>query len=344
VTDSLEHHIGNFLHHLRFERGYSSNTLTAYERDLHQFRAYLEQTDEPRRPRLPSEPSPHPEMPTSSIDIGALTPRDLEGYLTSLQQMGYRTASVARKVAATRAFLRFLYAEGLIEPELLNWLQQPKTERRLPRALSREQVERMLHFAVEKTPLALRDRAMLELLYATGMRASEIIQLRKHDVDLDSGTVRCLGKGDKERAIPLYPEVIRALRAYLEDGRPFLLRTPVETVRALTSSRATNACPSDESKLFLNNLGQPLTRQGLWFLVQHYAEIADLPSWVTPHTLRHTFATHLLEGGAELREVQQLLGHASITTTQIYTEVSSRRKRQAYDQAHPRSGRTADER
>lgn len=339
----IEEQLQQFLHHLKFERGYSPNTLAAYERDLLQFQLYLELQAAPQQASSSSEPPPHPEevaQPETSADsvsVDTLTPDDLEGYLASLQERDYKPATVARKVAATRAFLRFLYAEGVIEPDLLNRLHQPKTERRLPRAMSREQVERMLRFAAEDTPLALRDRALLELLYATGMRASEVIHLRRHDVDLTSGTVRCLGKGDKERIIPLYPAAIKVVRDYVEEGRPFLLRTPVET------TRSASACRADESKLFLNNLGQPLTRQGLWFLVQHYAEAAELPSWVTPHTLRHTFATHLLEGGAELREVQQLLGHASITTTQIYTEVSSRRKREAYDRAHPRAGRTTDE-
>jgi integrase/recombinase XerD len=375
MTRAIEDHLQQFLHHLRFERGYSPNTLAAYERDLNQFRAYLEQLADPQ-PAVGATPSGHPstEPDTDRVGTDLLTPETLEGYLASLGEQDYKSASVARKVAATRAFLRFLYAEGIIEPDLLNWLHQPKTERRLPRALSREQVERMLSFTVEDTPLALRDRALLELLYATGMRASEIIHLRRQDVDLTSGTVRCLGKGNKERIIPLYPEAIEVLQAYLTDGRPLLLRTPIsrsegsgdlrsrgvprdpsiqvapgslgspaESIRTAPVGRHANSGHGDESKLFLNNLGKPLSRQGLWFLVQHYAEAAGLPSWVTPHTLRHTFATHLLEGGAELREVQQLLGHASITTTQIYTDVSSRRKREAYDRAHPRARGATDE-
>jgi integrase/recombinase XerD len=296
----MKTYLQRFLHYLKFERGYSPNTLVAYERDLALFLEFLEQQG------IPS--------------VEALAPDDLDEFVTSLHAGGYKTSTIARKVAAVRAFLRFLYAEGVVGPELLDWLHQPKVEKRLPRALSRSQVEQLLEAASgEDTPLGLRDRALLEMLYATGMRATEVIQVRVDDIDFTVGSVRCFGKGSKERIIPLYPEALEHLQRYLEAGRPFLLRD------------------AGERTLFINNLGSPLTRQGLWFLVQHYAEGAGLAAWVTPHTLRHTFATHLLEGGAELREVQQFLGHASITTTQIYTEVSSRRKREAYDRAHPRA-------
>jgi integrase/recombinase XerD len=289
-----------FLHHLKFERGYSPNTLVAYQRDLLQFQVFLE------------------EIGGSTIE--SLATEDLDDFVEALQAQGHKSATVARKVAALRAFLKFLYAEGVVETSLLEWLHQPKVEKRLPRSLSRAQMEELLAAAsVEETPLGLRDRALLELLYATGMRASEIITVKVDRLDLSLGSVQCTGKGSKERMLPLYPGIVQVLRHYLEFGRPMLLRE------------------SAERTLFVNNLGQPLTRQGLWFLVQHYVEAAGLPSWVTPHTLRHTFATHLLEGGAELREIQHLLGHANITTTQIYTEVSSQRKRKVYDQAHPRA-------
>jgi len=289
-----------FYRYLKSERGYSPNTLSAYQRDLKQFRSFVEAT--------------------SPDGLPALDPEALDGFVTSLQDMGYQPSTVARKVAATRAFLRFLYAEGVLGPELLDWLRQPKTNKRLPKTLSREQVDRLLQATtLDQTPLGLRDRALLEMLYATGMRASEITQVRTSDVDLEMSSVRCLGKGSKERVIPLYPGAVLKLRQYLDDGRPNLLRDAAERT------------------LYLNRHGRPLTRQGIWFLVQHYTEVAGITSKVTPHMLRHSFATHLLEGGAELREVQQLLGHASITTTQIYTDVSSRRRREAYDRAHPRA-------
>ena len=296
----MDTYLQRFFRYLKSERGYSPNTLAAYRRDLAQFKTFVEGTC------------------TGHLDT--LDPEELDDFVISLKNRGYKTSTVARKVAATRAFLRFLYAEGVLEPDLLDWLRQPKIEKRLPKTLSRDQVVRLIQAAsLEETALALRDRALLEILYATGMRASEIIRIRVSDVDAEIGTLRCFGKGSKERAIPLYAEAIHQLQRYLAEGRPFLLRDPAERT------------------LFLNYLGGPLSRQGLWFLVKHYAEAAGIASGVTPHTLRHTFATHLLEGGAELREVQQLLGHASITTTQIYTEVSSRRRREAYNRAHPRS-------
>lgn len=299
--EDMETTVAQFLHHLKFERGYAANTLSAYEHDLEQFDAFLSESGA-----------------TTLID---LAPEELEEFVGFLQDKGYKSSTVARKVAAVRAFIKFLYAEGIADPEFLDWLQQPKTERRLPKALSHDQVDRLIQATqLETTPLALRDRAILEVLYATGMRASEIIQVQTKDVDTETGQIRCYGKGSKERVVPLYASAIVALQRYATEGRPFILRE------------------ANETTFFVNNLGQPLTRQGLYFLIQHYAEVADLGDWVTPHTLRHTFATHLLEGGAELREVQQLLGHESITSTQIYTEVSNRRRREAYNQAHPRAG------
>jgi len=296
----MQAEIEAFLSYLDYERGYSENTIAAYERDLRQLRQFLE--DE------------------SLNAWTALEQADLDRFIAELQARDYKSSTVARKVASVRSFLKFLFAEGVVEPALIDEFHQPKIEKRLPRALSLAQVEQLLEAAsMEETPLGLRDRALLEMLYATGMRASEALSVQLGDLDLEAGTVRCMGKRGRERILPLYPKAVHHLRRYLEEGRPFLLRDLNETA------------------LFLNNLGQQLTRQGIWFLVQHYAQAAGLPDWVKPHSLRHTFATHLLEGGAELREVQQLLGHANITTTQIYTEVSSRRKREAYDRAHPRA-------
>ena len=192
-----------FYRYLKSERGYSPNTLSAYQRDLKQFRSFVEAA--------------------SPDGLAALDPEALDGFVTSLQDMGYQPSTVARKVAATRAFLRFLYAEGVLGPELLDWLRQPKTNKRLPKTLSREQVDRLLQATtLDQTPLGLRDHALLEMLYATGMRASEITQVRTSDVDLEMSSVRCLGKGSKERVIPLYPGAVLKLRQYLDDGRPNL--------------------------------------------------------------------------------------------------------------------------
>mgnify|MGYP006287813687 CR=1 FL=1 len=295
----MDFQIKQFLKYIKYERGYSSNTLSAYQTDLGQFRAFVAE---------------------EGLEAWkSLTPELLEEFVAWLQER-YSASSVARKVACCRSFLNFLFAEGVIEADLTEWLQQPKVGRRLPKALTYDEIDHLLETTSDDvTPLGLRDRALIEILYASGLRATEVVALEKGDIDFEQGTVRCTGKGNKERIIPLYEEALEAVRAYLEEGRPFLLRK------------------ANEKTVFLNHIGQPLTRQGLWFILQQHADAAGLGDKVTPHTLRHTFATHLLEGGADLRELQQFLGHASITTTQIYTKVTSRRKREAYDQAHPRA-------
>ncbi len=296
----MENLVRRFLHYIRFERGYTQNTIAAYKNDIGQFQEFVQKSG-----------------------IGewhALNPKILKKFIVMLQDHGYSTATVSRKVASARSFVNFLFTEGVVDLALLDWLHQPKVGKRLPRTLSEEEAKALLDTAaIEKTPLGLRDHALLELLYATGMRASEVVNLKIEDLNFENGSVRCLGKGNKERVIPLHTSVQQSVQRYLEDGRAFLLRDAAERT------------------LFVNHMGEPLTRQGLRFLVQNYAQAAGLGRWVTPHTLRHTFATHLLNGGAELREVQQFLGHSSITTTQIYTEISSRRKREAYDHAHPRA-------
>lgn len=296
----METHLQQFLQYIEFERGYTANTIYAYKNDLGQFQGF-----------------------TQTQELSAwesLTPEILEQFVAMLQNHNYQPATIARKVASTRSFLHFLFTENVISQELSKWLHQPKVGRRLPKALSQEDVEQLLKTAaLRKTPLGLRDHALLEVLYATGLRATEVVTLQLGDVNFTEGTLRCVGKGDKERVVPLHERAQDSLKRYIKAGRPFLL------------------CDSGESTIFLNREGQPLTRQGLWFITQQCSQNAGLENQVSPHALRHTFATHLLEGGAELREVQEFLGHASITTTQIYTEVSSRRKRAAYDRAHPRA-------
>lgn len=300
IADKMHTRLRQFLDYLQYERGYAANTLAAYQRDLVQLHKFVQERE---------------------LDGWAdLTPELLEDFVSALQGYGYTPATVARKIAAARSFLHFLFAEGDLARELTGWLPQPKVGRRLPHALSETDIERLLEATSgADTPLRLRDRALLEVLYATGLRATEAIALRATDVDLSGAVLRCVGKGNKERLIPLHPRALQILNRYLSEARPFLL---------------VNA---NETTLFLNRVGRPLTRQGLWFIIQQYAQEAGLDGRVTPHTLRHSFATHLLDGGADLREVQQFLGHASITTTQIYTEVSSQRKRAVYDRAHPRA-------
>ncbi len=288
-----------FLKYLKYERGYSANTISAYRSDLKQFQTFLKEE--------------------GLMSWEGLMPDVLEDFIAELQEQ-YSASSVARKVACGRSFLSFLFAEGVLESDMTEWLQQPKVGRRLPKALSYDEIDSLLSVASQdNTPLGLRDHALIEILYASGLRATEAVTLEIRDIDFERETLRCRGKGNKERVIPLHEKALDAVQSYIENGRPFLMRKAGETT------------------VFLNHIGHPLTRQGLWFIIQQYAKAVDLENKVTPHTLRHTFATHLLEGGADLRELQQFLGHASISTTQIYTKVTSRRKREAYDRAHPRA-------
>jgi integrase/recombinase XerD len=296
----LDKGVKDFLEHLSAERGYSPNTISAYAIDLSQFQDFLAN-------RL--------------YDWRRVRKDDIAQYIISLKgDRQYSSATVARKVAAIKSFFHFLWKEGYIADDPTSTLDSPRVEKRLPRALSLEDVKRLLEEpAKNKDAKGLRDRALLELAYATGMRASELVSLDLDDVNLASGCVRCLGKGSKERVIPMYARAVEALRDYIDEGRRIFLKK--------TGERA----------VFLNARGQRLTRQGLWLIVKGYVEDAGLSHLVTPHTLRHSFATHMLSGDADLINVQQLLGHASVSTTQIYTQVTSERLREVYDQAHPRA-------
>jgi len=298
--------IEEFLRFVAVEKGYSAHTSAAYRNDLSQFLAYLADRD------------------VSSWQNVSRT-HVLE-YIAYLQEREYTSSTVARKVAAVKSFFHFLVADGVLKDDPTASVDSPPVDKRLPRPLSPEEMARLLaepmkDSAKSNLPRALRDRALLELMYATGMRASEVIGLEVDAVDLEAGTVRCLGKGNKERILPLYGRAREALSVYLEseDGRAKLLRG------------------RDEAALFVNHRGRSLTRQGLWLLIKKYAVAAGIEHRVTPHTFRHSFATHMLDGGAGLREVQQLLGHTNIASTQVYTEVSTRRKREAYDKSHPRA-------
>jgi integrase/recombinase XerD len=290
-----------FLHHIDVELGYSANTIAAYRNDLQQFIEYIES-----RPEI-----------TAWSDVRT---EDMIDYVLRLKEREYSSATVARKVASIKSLFHFLVAEGVVTDDPTATLDSPRVTKRLPRTLSREDVERLLAAPLEgEGPKSIRDAALLEVLYATGMRVSELVALNVDDVNLASGTVRCFGKGAKERIIPMYPRAVEALQRYVSEGRLSYLRRP------------------EEKALFLNPRGTRLTRQGLWLIIKEYVRRAGIGSEVTPHTLRHSFATHLLDGGAGLREVQQLLGHSNISTTQIYTHVSGERLRDAYDDAHPRA-------
>lgn len=292
--------ITSFLNHLRIERGYSAHTLAAYDRDLQQFYTHLTHQ--------------------GLFVWGDLDARVLEGFFTWLAEQPYKPASVSRKLAAVRSFLHFLFREGWIAHDLASLVHQPKLGQRLPKALSEEDVRRLLAAARQAgdTPIALRDTALLEVLYATGLRVSELVALNMNDFTPSNAILRCVSKGNKERELLLHDTAALALLRYLHDGRVFLQRS------------------TEETALFLNRNGRRLTRQGVWTILRQYARQVGLEA-LTPHTLRHTFATHLLNGGAALRDVQHFLGHASITSTQIYTHVSNRHKRDVYDRAHPRA-------
>ncbi|HEX9116338.1 MAG TPA: site-specific tyrosine recombinase XerD [Anaerolineae bacterium] len=302
----METKIREFLDYLIAEKGCSDNTVSAYRNDLTQFYEYVTQ----------------PGCMQTAEGWSGLTRDCLISYILHLKEREYASATVARKVAAVKSFCHFMLRTGVIADDPAADLDSPKVKKRLPQTLSPEDVDRLLAVPAQggATPKALRDRALLEVLYATGMRVSELAKLNVNDVDTAGGTVRCIGKGDKERVMPLYPQALTAIRDYLEHGRPELLGPD-----------------SDQHALFLNPRGEQLTRQGLWLIIKRYANELGIADRVTPHTLRHSFATHMLNGGAGLREVQKLLGHANISTTQVYTHVSRDRLHEVYDTAHPRA-------
>jgi len=296
----MQAQVEEFLRFISVERGYSDHTIAAYRNDLAQFSTYLVD-----------------EGVTSWQGVNRARILD---YLLYLKEREYASSTVGRKVAAVKSFFRFLVADEVLQSDPAATVGSPQVEEHLPRPLSTGEIARLLAEAAgSDSATALRDQALLELMYATGMRASEVINLEVNGLDLEAGMVRCMGKGNKERMLPLHERAVAALGAYLEKGRDELLGG------------------REEKALFLSHLRKPLTRQGLWLIVKEYAEAAGIKQRVTPHTLRHSFATHLLDGGAGLREVQQLLGHADISTTQIYTKVSDRHKREVYDKAHPRA-------
>ena len=297
----MQQQVEDFLNCLENQKGYSVNTLVAYRNDLAQFLRYLEANGAGSWPDV-----------TKGVLIG---------YITHLKaDREYASATVARKVAAIKSFFHYLTSEGGIVDDPTATLDSPKVRKYLPKAISQEEVNELLNApTLREGPRALRDKAILELLYATGMRVSELVALNLGDVSLDSANARCVGKGGKERIIPIYDQAIQAIAEYVEKGRLQLLREP------------------DEKALFLNHRGRRLTRQGLWLIIKRYVEEVGIAVPVTPHTLRHSFATHMLSGGADLRNVQELLGHANISTTQVYKQVSGESLRKAYDQAHPRA-------
>lgn len=276
-----------FLDHLKEEYKYSDNTIAAYKNDLNQFYRYF-QSEEPAT--------------TSWEDV---TDEQVSDYVRFMKEQPYASSSVARKVAATKSFFHYLFARDIIADDPTTEIDSPKVKKRLPRTLSEEDVSNLLMApAGSRNPKSLRDLALLHLLYATGMRVTEVVSLQLNDLDLDESVLYCPGKDSQVRRLPFDPQTRAILVDYLEHGRPHLAKE------------------ESESALFLNHRGRQLTRQGLWLIIKAYAREAKLSTDVTPHTLRHSFAAHKLESGADLQRIQQLLGHANISTTQVYTQIA----------------------
>jgi len=303
ATRSFEHHMLDFLAYLEFERGLSRNTLEAYRSDLLQFGHFLVR---------------------GGLDATKVGHTELTEFLSELAAGGPNRPPVApattqRKAACLRSFYRHLRREEIIDHDPTAELRAPRKSQKLPQVLTRDEVAKLLAAPRGQEPAALRDRALLELMYACGLRASEAVDLTVGAVDMRAGVLRARGKGSKERLIPVGRQAIAAARTYLERGRPQLVGM------------------REERHLFVNHRGGGLTRQGLYKIVQRHARAAGLEGRMSPHTLRHTFATHLLAGGCDLRSLQEMLGHADVATTQIYTHLSADRLKDVYFKAHPRA-------
>jgi integrase/recombinase XerD len=293
----------DFLGSLELERGLSRNTLEAYRSDLQQYGAFLE-----RR----------------KLDPLAVAPTDLADFVSELAsghegKAAVGPATLQRKIACLRSFYRHLRREQILDHDPTSELRPPRTPGRLPKVLSRDEVNRLLAQPNGGSPAGLRDRALLETMYACGLRASEAIGLELSELDLEAGLLRARGKGSKERLVPVGSKAILTLHEYLDRARPGLVGL------------------RDEPRVFVNLRGTGLSRQGLYKIVQRHARTAGLERRMSPHTLRHTFATHLLAGGCDLRSLQEMLGHADVGTTQIYTHLSTDRLRDVYFDAHPRA-------
>lgn len=295
----LEENLESFLDYLSIERGLAQNTIVSYRYDLIKYISFLKKKK-----------------------IGSFNQTNkvlVNNYFVYLRGKGLEINSISRNLVAVKMFYRFLLMEGLIKEDTTSMIEFPRVSKKLPHVLSSREINLLLDKANFKGKLGLRDQAVLELFYATGLRVSELIYLKINDINMENCMLKCLGKGSKERIIPFGNKANQSLRLYLDRARPKLVKN------------------TDEDALFLNSRGESLSRQGVFYLVKLYAQKARIEKKVTPHTLRHTLATHLLENGADLRSVQEMLGHSDISTTQIYTHVSRKWVSEEYYRAFPRT-------
>lgn len=296
----LNESIEDYFHYLQIERGLSDNTLTSYRRDIEHYSRYVSKV-------------------IQKSTWNAVSRSDIVGFLHILRDDGKSSSTIARTISSIRSFHQFLIREQLTHHDPTVHIELPRKDRKLPDILSSQEVDQLLAIK-DNTLLGIRNKAMLELLYATGLRVTELITLKVSDLHLTMGFVRCLGKGSKERIVPLGDVAKKSLEIYLEDARGELVKRG-----------------NDKNILFVNQHGRPLTRQGFWKILKTIARKNGLQKTITPHTLRHSFATHLLENGADLRSVQEMLGHTDISTTQIYTHVTRTRLKDVYQTYHPRA-------
>jgi integrase/recombinase XerD len=294
----MESLLRSFLSYLQVEKGLAKSSIGSYGGDLRKFVAFAEKRE---------------------LKLGDIRSEHVVDYLAGLYRMKLDSRSVARHLVSLRHMLRFAVSEGLLETDPSENMEAPRFRQRLPTHLSVEEARRLIEQPDTSTPAGVRDKAMIELLYSTGMRVSELVGLRAEDVNMESGVLRCIGKGDKERLIPVGRAAITAMQEYLKRGRPQILHG--------------RSCVY----LFMTRRAQRMARATFWSSLKAYGRKAGLRTKLTPHQLRHTFATHLLEGGADLRSVQMMLGHADISTTQIYTHVAQERLKQVYKAHHPRA-------
>lgn len=298
-TKFMNIYLEDFIYYLAYEKELSKNTLESYKRDIFQFVAFLKD----RHIR----------------DIKEANKTTIITYLLHLQKKGKATSTISRNLASIRSFCQFLLNEKYIDKDPTVNLESPKSEKRIPNVLTLEEVEILLEQPEVGNHKGVRDRAMLELLYATGIRVSELVSLNRLDLNLELGYIKCNGDHSKERTIPIGSMAKMALENYINNCREHLIRE------------------EDETSLFVNYHGTRLTRQGFWKIIKNYAQKAKISKKITPHTLRHSFATHLLQNGADLRSVQEMLGHSDISTTQIYTLVTKNKIKEVYNKAHPRA-------